>query len=778
MSSFFRDFSGMIILKVNPEWQKGQKGMDRKKGMTARKAAAWLLILAAVTVMAAGCGPKPGGAEAGGADAPTADNGGAGDNSDVPRGRYVEQKLAFPFDPSTEMMEAMMLSPEGDLLVFTYNQEMENRIYRMEDTGEWNMDEALTASIPEGSMLLKMNGTKDAAYYYLTQGEERYIGKMAWGSQKMERLADPAFEKDGIYNISDFLAADSGAVLFSLMDGKTVVWKPEDGVSLQLYQKNRNSTLNTSSTLVGDTYITAGDLGFLAYDMETGKELETIPYQTGDSDAEGSLAAGEGDDIYLCNAAGIHHMALGGTMWETIVDGSLNSLSLPGIRISKMCVGKNNDFFVWYEKDENPVLAHYVYDPDTISVPTSTLTVYGLDLSEKYLIRQGAIRFQMENPDIRVEVIDGRKQMEGMMDADIIRSLNEELLTGAGADVLVLDGLPGKSYIEKGILEDMSELFAPFTESGEIYRNLTGHFRRSDGSVYEVPVRVLFPVVYGEAGATASLSSLQAYLEYQESPGAGSISGKTVYENILRRLAFLYDQELWDDDGKLKEEELTDLLEAAMRTGEHSGARVLYPEDEDNGAGKRYNLVAENGFTTPDHLGIMAGDNQASLELPREMAEMSLSFAVMREKGYPLQSVNHTFYPEERVAINRNSRQKETAERFVTFLLSEQIQGEDVEDGFPVTRAGVERWKQRQIVMSYGTGSWDGLMIYGDYPTESERKLLLDMIPDLNNPVVPDPTVLSIMAEESEGYFSGTQDLPAAVKAIISKVTLYRAETE
>ena len=768
----------MIIIKANPEWQKGQKGMDRKKGMTARKAAAWLLILAAVTVMAAGCGPKPGGAEAGGADAPTADNGGAGDNSDVPRGRYVEQELAFPFDPSTEMMEAMMLSPEGDLLVLTYNQEMENRIYRMEVTGEWNMDEALTASIPEGSMLLKMNGTKDAAYYYLTQGEERYIGKMAWGSQKMERLADPAFEKDGIYNISDFLAADSGAVLFSLMDGKTVVWKPEDGVSLQLYQKNRNSTLNTSSTLVGDTYITAGDLGFLAYDMETGKELETIPYQTGDSDAEGSLAAGEGDDIYLCNAAGIHHMALGGTMWETIVDGSLNSLSLPGIRISKMCVGKNNDFFVWYEKDENPVLAHYVYDPDTISVPTSTLTVYGLDLSEKYLIRQGAIRFQMENPDIRVEVIDGRKQMEGMMDADIIRSLNEELLTGAGADVLVLDGLPGKSYIEKGILEDMSELLAPFTESGEIYRNLTGHFRRSDGSVYEVPVRVLFPVVYGEAGATASLSSLQAYLEYQESPGAGSISGKTVYENILRRLAFLYDQELWDDDGKLKEEELTDLLEAAMRTGEHSGARVLYPEDEDNGAGKRYNLVAENGFTTPDHLGIMAGDNQASLELPREMAEMSLSFAVMREKGYPLQSVNHTFYPEERVAINRNSRQKETAERFVTFLLSEQIQGEDVEDGFPVTRAGVERWKQRQIVMSYGTGNWEGLMIYGDYPTESERKLLLDMIPDLDNPVVPDPTVLSIMAEESEGYFSGTQDLPAAVKAIISKVTLYRAETE
>ena len=42
----------------------------------------------------------------------------------------------------------------------------------------------------------------------------------------------------------------------------------------------------------------------------------------------------------------------------------------------------------------------------------------------------------------------------------------------------------------------------------------------------------------------------------------------------------------------------------------------------------------------------------------------------------------------------------------------------------------------------------------------------------------PENRFWAFMAEESEGYFSGTQDLPAAVKAIISKVTLYRAETE
>ena len=42
--------------------------------------------------------------------------------------------------------------------------------------------------------------------------------------------------------------------------------------------------------------------------------------------------------------------------------------------------------------------------------------------------------------------------------ADTIRALNAELLNGSGADVLMLDGLPVESYMEKGILADLSDL--------------------------------------------------------------------------------------------------------------------------------------------------------------------------------------------------------------------------------------------------------------------------------------------------------------------------------
>ena len=41
---------------------------------------------------------------------------------------------------------------------------------------------------------------------------------------------------------------------------------------------------------------------------------------------------------------------------------------------------------------------------------------------------------------------------------DDIRTLNTELLGGNGADVLLLDGLSAESYIEKGILADLTDL--------------------------------------------------------------------------------------------------------------------------------------------------------------------------------------------------------------------------------------------------------------------------------------------------------------------------------
>ena len=56
--------------------------------------------------------------------------------------------------------------------------------------------------------------------------------------------------------------------------------------------------------------------------------------------------------------------------------------------------------------------------------------------------------------------------------SDDIRTLNTELLSGNGADVLLLDGLPTQSYIDKGILEDITDLSEELMSSGEYLESM------------------------------------------------------------------------------------------------------------------------------------------------------------------------------------------------------------------------------------------------------------------------------------------------------------------
>ena len=100
-------------------------------------------------------------------------------------------------------------------------------------------------------------------------------------------------------------------------------------------------------------------------------------------------------------------------------------------------------------------------------------------------MKQAASLFQMEHPDVRVELIDGAGESGSTLKSDTIRSLNAELLNGNGADVLVLDGLPIESYIEKGVLEDLSDIITPMVKAGELYPNIAESFTGSDGSVYQ-----------------------------------------------------------------------------------------------------------------------------------------------------------------------------------------------------------------------------------------------------------------------------------------------------
>lgn len=745
-----------------------------KKDTVQRITAAVLITALAVTL--AGCGARK--TVQNGIDETGEKGTTAAAAVEVAKGRYVETAVSLPFEDNEERVLDLIQLNDGSLELLTLRggDGGENKAYRY-DGLSWSEEERSPgAELPAGSTLFYTAYGKDGFLYMLYADKEyqAYLTKIPAGADG--EGYNVAIE-DSIVLVNGLYVKDDGTVLIPSGDS-VLVMGTEGEVKNKLPQRNSSSNFADSHTLTASSFLTTGDQGFLRYDTENWKEKEVIPFQRDESDLYGSLAAGTGDDFYLANATGIHHMADQGTMWETVVDGTLNSMGMPSVLVKRLFVGNSNDFYLWYVENENSRLAHYIYDADMPSVPTKTITVYGLDLTGNKTVKQAASLFQMENPDTRVELIDGAVQSGSTVRTDTIRSLNAELLNGAGADVLVLDGLPSDSYVEKGILEDLSDTVTPMAESGELYANIAKSFTEADGSIYQFPVRVTIPIIYGEKTGIDATESLETLSRWQKENPQSGIFPKTVYENILRQMIYLYYPELKSDAaGQLDKEKVRFLLETAKKTGDASGAKVIFDETEDNDMVRIYNEVAVKGFSGLGDYSLMRKEAVVSLEMIGGMYDVMIPYALSEKYGYELQQFQDLYFPEGLLGVTKFSKEKETAREFVKFALSLNVQKNDLSDGFPVNKKAAEVWRGYTSEISMGM-SYDGLddRLNAEYPNEEKKKEVLGMIDRLQTPITVDNVLLEMMVSETKGYFEGTQTVEEAAGQFENKAKLYYAE--
>ena len=89
---------------------------------------------------------------------------------------------------------------------------------------------------------------------------------------------------------------------------------------------------------------------------------------------------------------------------------------------------------------------------------------------------------------------------------DYIKALNTELLAGTGPDVLVLDGLPIASYIQKGVLAELGE------DNGRrragAARTFARHRKRRTANSMPYRTGVRIPLAYADGDASGVFSSL------------------------------------------------------------------------------------------------------------------------------------------------------------------------------------------------------------------------------------------------------------------------------
>ncbi|MCI8887350.1 MAG: carbohydrate ABC transporter substrate-binding protein [Hungatella sp.] len=550
------------------------------------------------------------------------------------------------------------------------------------------------------------------------------------------------------------------------------LYEPSGRRLLSITKDFSGTTSDARGFYENQEFVTMQDGKGVRYDLKTGKITETIDCEevTGDREHSEFLFGDGAGGIYMAAEAGLSHINRGGTMWEVLIDGSLTHMGMRSLSLRGFGAGDHDDYYgVFSEEGKGVRLFHYEYDPDMAAVPPSSLTVYSLQ--DNSTVRQAASQFQSQHPDVRVEV---RTAVEsgGTATEEIIQGLNTELLSGKGADILILDGLPIEAYVEKGILMDIRDIMAELENSGDMLNNILGGFKETDGCVYMIPARIGFPMIIGEEKAVNAYSGLKAMTEYQ---GEKPLLAVENYENLLRMTAFVRYEELFGTEKGLADRDtLIWYLKSVKAIGEASGCQTSFTKEEMEAMWVS-NHVAPTGIvgrsTSYDagrcDSGLEYMDGYGGLLIPAAVRDLHPESKMV--------AAGSVYMPSAMAGINNATANEELAKEFIRCLLSYDVQKEELYDGLPVNKKALKAIAEVDKPYSTGVGNGD-YHISAEYPSLEVRMEVADMTEHLTVPAILDETVMDMVAEGSMEYFDGRQSVEEAADGILRKLAIYLAE--
>ncbi len=707
-------------------------------------------------------------------------------------GRFMEEEVALP-DGYSQPREVRLLS-DGTICVLAEKDQAfallkSNDLCKSWETADidgvdMNMMQT-TAIAPDGGAAFAMygEGTDALLYYADAEGSLHQLNLELGADSDYNGIWQMQFDKNGTLFATDY----NGALLkIDLADGSFT--QPFD------LEENFLSYFG----IAGNTLLAVCAQGVFLFDTETGNRLEdeTVLNDLIASDAslrDVSSDAGfpsvfaastQENGILMAYGDGIFHMTAGGSVKEQLVDGSMNSLSAAGLLFTSLAMADEDHLFLTVADGENRLLC-YTYDETASAVPETELTVYSL--YDSAALHQGITVFQKANPDIYVNLEIGLSDDSGVTLEDALKALSTEILAGQGPDVLVLDDMPVTSYIEKGILTDLSDLVEETDGQENLFTNIVEGSRAADGNIYAMPMRFFAEFVLGDAQTVEAASSLSSLADRAKQLKQTGDCDRVLPEKSIETL--LYELYQADSASWLKENGEIDMdkMEAYFTL-----AKQLYDIDgpgQQNLSINVYNYGTIDGWLggTLSTLGTLAKNNMLEYGTLVGLDDLQLVYSVMARTGDTYGLLNggdtQSYIPYLQLGVNASGN-VDNAKAFVQTLLKKEAQEDS--NGFPVNRAAYEELAQKKLEedndYSLGVslqGSDDARdMIELDYVTLTQEQIdaCTKILESLQIPVLTDGVVRNLVLEQGERYLSGEQSLEDTLEQVNKKVSLYLAE--
>ncbi len=488
-------------------------------------------------------------------------------------------------------------------------------------------------------------------------------------------------------------------------------------------------------------------------------------------------------NIYLASNKSIQRMVPGGSLCEDVIEGSMFSFGSPNNQIQDISCIQEGDLLLTMLSATGGKLFRYYFDENASAVPEKTITAWSLKESET--VRAAITAYQQVKKDVRVNYeVAITKEDTSVSAEDAMRTLNTELLSGKGPDILIMDGLDYRSYQQKGMLSDISTL----ADTAALYENIIKPFMAEDG-LFVLPARFSVPVLFGEKDKLDAYSSLQNIVTAIESspPLAGINIGSEEYSkpippeqrteisfgSLKSAFDFFYSTSanaIITKETGVQKEALKAVLTAVKAVSDKCGLaksptgpdRIGFGFADSNGTTSV--TLIDKGFVdySVEHT-LIGGISLSTLGYVKFLDESGLSEQDV--KMMPGLS-SGVFQPSVMAAINVNSKMQEEAAGFVKALLSPEVQNFAMTEGLPIMKSGM-----KALIEQYNKNS----------DQSQNPKLSLDiegLIAQLSTSVTPDNAVTDIIFAEVERFCKGEITIDEAVQAIISGTEMYLAEKQ
>lgn len=504
---------------------------------------------------------------------------------------------------------------------------------------------------------------------------------------------------------------------------------------------------------------------------------------------------GENNTIYMAGGKGLYRHVIGGSAVEQVIDGGLSSLGAPSHIIMAMMANDQNEFLTVYSDNK---FVKFTYDASIPTVPNDKITVYSL--TDDDMVRQTIAAYQTQYPDFYIEYQVGMDE-GGITREDAIKKLNTQLLGGSGPDIIMLDGMNIDTYVEKGVLMDLTDIVDEVDQSEGLYRNLIDNLK-SDDRICAVPTVFGLPAVAGKKDYVDGISDYKSLADMLEKareayPDKNLLTVCSA-SGIMKRTATVCAPSWKDAQGQLDLQKIQEFLEQTRRLYDAQMKGV--PEDQVEIYQQYYMVSGENGRSYEDdkYFSMMTETPYLMKECPFYYGNLLTVYnyqsmlSVPRTDGFEDTAYrllngqsSNVYQPLSIAGINAATKNPDAAKQFLRLMLSTTVQG-TMEFGIPMNKKAVaakfaydESELQENGAQSAVTFSdEDGLAFgYSIYPVDQEGIDQLEQwIASLDTPYLCDFVLEEAVYAQGTKYLEGEQDIDAAVKAIADSVGIYLSE--